>query len=160
MSHVPRTTSITLISCFHSLVFVHGLGGSPWKTWSTKRGRRLPGTPHGAASVADDAASIASSGQGTPFDPKKWLFWPKELLPAAMPAARIYSWGYDADVQRFMSAAGLNTVHEHGRNLMNSLRDIKDEFTGVGHHSPRRECFDANAYIYIASSCAFHLCCA
>ena len=121
--------SVAYSSC--SLIFIHGLFGSPWKTWSTKRQdrrRESSGVSQRSALAVDDAASIASSIHGASFDPKKWVFWPKDLLPAAFPAIRIYSWGYDADVQRFMSAAGLNTVHEHGRNLVNSLCDIIDEF--------------------------------
>ncbi|KAK1771926.1 hypothetical protein QBC33DRAFT_555082 [Phialemonium atrogriseum] len=83
-----------------NVVFVHGLFGHPWKTWADKSVR---------------GASI---------------FWPEDLLSKAVQDVRIFSFGYDADVERFMSAAGLNTVHEHGRNLLNDLCDLMDrDFT-------------------------------
>ena len=82
-----------------NIVFIHGLFGHPWKTW------------------ADEGV------RGT-----KKPFWPEDLLPSVVPNARIYSFGYDADVERFMSVAGLNTVHQHGRNLLNDLCDLFDKY--------------------------------
>lgn len=79
-----------------NVVFVHGLFGHPWRTW------------------ADKSATGGS------------IFWPEDLLPKAVKDVRIFSFGYDADVERFMSAAGLNTVHEYGRNLLNDLCDLMD----------------------------------
>jgi hypothetical protein len=85
-----------------NVVLIHGLFGHPWKTW------------------ADEAAK----------NPEK-SFWPKTLLPEAIPNARIYSFGYDADVGKFMSAAGLNTVFQHGTNLLGSLADLVEETVRV-----------------------------
>lgn len=42
--------------------------------------------------------------------PYKHVFWPQSLLPLAVKNVKVYSFGYDADVERFMSSAGLNTV--------------------------------------------------
>ena len=81
-----------------NIVFVHGLLGHPWKTWANE-------------SVKDS----------------KKPFWPEDFLPKVAPNARIFSFGYDADVERFMSAVSLNTVHQHGRNLLNDLCDLIDE---------------------------------
>jgi len=55
------------------------------------------------------------------------VFWPKDLLPDALPNVRIYSWGYDADIWKLMSSVGLNTVHRHARNLLNDLAALRDE---------------------------------
>ena len=74
------------------IVFVHGLFGHPWKTW------------------ADEAVK----------EPKK-PFWPKDLLPEVLKSVRIFSFGYDADIERFMSSAGQNSVQNHGANLLNDL---------------------------------------
>lgn len=82
-----------------NIVFIHGLFGHPWKTW------------------ADENVK----GTAKPF-------WPENLLPNVVPNVRIYSFGYDADVERFMSSAGLNTVHQHGRKLLNDLCDLLDKY--------------------------------
>ncbi len=85
-----------------NVVLIHGLFGHPWKTW------------------ADESVKTAEKP-----------FWPKTFLPAAIPNARIYTFGYDADVSRFMSAAGLNTVSQHGTNLLSNLADLLDESESV-----------------------------
>lgn len=81
-----------------NVVLIHGLFGHPWKTWADE-------------SVKDDEKP----------------FWRKTLLPSAIPNACIYAFGYDADVTKVMSAAGLNTVLQHGTNLLNNLADLLDE---------------------------------
>lgn len=81
-----------------TVIFIHGLFGHPWKTW------------------ADESSK----------DPVK-PFWPQTLLPTVLPDTQIYSFGYDADVGKFMSAVGLNTVLQHGTNLLNNLADLLDE---------------------------------
>ncbi|OCL02223.1 hypothetical protein AOQ84DRAFT_229435 [Glonium stellatum] len=75
-----------------NIVFVHGLFGHPWKTW------------------ADGAVK----------EPKK-PFWPKDLLPDTLKNVRIFSFGYDADIGKFMSPASKNSVQDHGANLLNDL---------------------------------------
>lgn len=54
------------------------------------------------------------------------LFWPKELLPSTLPNVCIYSWGYDADIGKFMSSAGLNTLYRHAQNLLNDLATLQE----------------------------------
>ncbi|KAL1863051.1 hypothetical protein Daus18300_008207 [Diaporthe australafricana] len=93
-----------------NIVFVHGLFGGPWKTWAAKAKRK-----RGGLSNREDAVS------GTTH-----VFWPETLLPSAIDNVNIYSFGYDADVERFMSSAGLNTVHQHGRNLFNELYALRN----------------------------------
>ncbi|KAI0596694.1 hypothetical protein F4775DRAFT_282821 [Biscogniauxia sp. FL1348] len=75
-----------------NIIFVHGLCGHPWKTWAYE----------------------AVKEQTKPF-------WPKDLLPNELKNVRIYSFGYDADIEKFMSSAGKNSVHDHGANLLNDL---------------------------------------
>jgi hypothetical protein len=43
-------------------------------------------------------------------EPSGYVFWPKALLPSIVGNVKVYSFGYDADVERFMSSAGFNTV--------------------------------------------------
>ncbi|KAK7943808.1 uncharacterized protein PG986_012921, partial [Apiospora aurea] len=53
----------------------------------------------------------------------KYVFWPRDLLPRRVDNARIISFGFDADVEMFMGAASLNTIHQHSRNLLNTMCD-------------------------------------
>lgn len=90
-----------------SIVLVHGLFGGPWKTWSAKdRG------PRGGLTSVEEPANTASVDVPFNYKPKtsKYVFWPKMLLPSAVENVKVYSFGYDADVERFISSAGLNTV--------------------------------------------------
>jgi hypothetical protein len=52
----------------------------------------------------------------------KDVFWPS-LLPPLLPGAQILTWGYDADVFRFLGSSGQNTVHQHASSLLSDLAD-------------------------------------
>jgi hypothetical protein len=93
---------------------VHGLFGHPYKTWATSKPKSA------RIGSSNPAGSRNSSTEGN-------VFWPKDLLPKAIPDIRVYSWGYDANIERFMSSASLNTVHQHSSNLLNDLADLRDE---------------------------------
>lgn len=86
-----------------NVVFIHGLFGHPWRTW-------------------------ADEGIGDQEKP----FWPQTLLPVVVKNVRIFSFGYDADIAKFMSSASLNTVFHHGTNLLNDLTSLMDRDRGVG----------------------------
>ncbi|KAI0909375.1 hypothetical protein F4823DRAFT_562928 [Ustulina deusta] len=108
-----------------SIVFIHGLFGGPWKTFAaTYRKRRKATTRDNASSQYSPVTSMTSSrGPKAPAV----IYWPQDLLPKSIQNANVFSFGYDANVERFMSATGGNTVHHHGRNLLNSLRDLLKE---------------------------------
>ena len=44
-----------------------------------------------------------------------------------MPDARVFTWGYDADVHHWGSSASQNTIHDHAGNL---LSDIANQIVG------------------------------
>jgi len=82
-----------------SVIFVHGLFGNPTKTWT-----KVP-----------------------PPDRKKQtenVFWPADLLPKVLPEARIWTWGYDADVHKFGSQSSHNTIEEHASNLLTDIAGL------------------------------------
>ncbi|KAI3332754.1 hypothetical protein F4824DRAFT_474266 [Ustulina deusta] len=108
-----------------NIVFIHGLFGGPWKTFAaTYRKRRKATTRDNASSQYSPVTSMTSSrGPKAPAV----IYWPQDLLPKSIQNANVFSFGYDANVERFMSATGGNTVHHHGRNLLNSLRDLLKE---------------------------------
>ena len=54
------------------------------------------------------------------------MFWPKTLLPAVIPDAKILTFGYDANVGGFFSSTSQNTIHQHAENLLSDLADLRD----------------------------------
>ncbi|KAL4878040.1 hypothetical protein BJY04DRAFT_196939 [Aspergillus karnatakaensis] len=62
---------------------------------------------------------------GRPFeswaDEKAGVYWPVHLLPQDFPEARILSFGYDADVARFLAPVGQCNLREHATSLLNDI---------------------------------------
>ncbi|KAI1491228.1 hypothetical protein F5X96DRAFT_488961 [Biscogniauxia mediterranea] len=75
-----------------NIIFVHGLCGHPWRTWAYEATKE-----------------------------RKKPFWPKDLLPKELENVRVFSFGYDADIEKFMSSTGKNSVQDHGANLLHDL---------------------------------------
>ncbi|KAI0809525.1 hypothetical protein GGR55DRAFT_689298 [Xylaria sp. FL0064] len=96
-----------------NIILIHGLFGNPWKTFAvTSREAREATGRDNVSSHYSPAAPTASlrKSKGS-----SGIYWPRDFF------------GYDADVEKFMSATGLNTVHHHGRNLLNALSDLLKE---------------------------------
>ncbi|KAI0432656.1 hypothetical protein F5Y09DRAFT_131419 [Xylaria sp. FL1042] len=101
-----------------NIIFIHGLFGNPWKTFAaTSREVREAIARDSTSSQYSSRKSKASRG----------IYWPRDLLPQSIHNTNVFSFGYDANVERFMSATGSNTVHHHGRNLLNALSDLLKE---------------------------------
>jgi hypothetical protein len=49
------------------------------------------------------------------------LFWPQDVLPTAIPETRIYTWGYDVDINHVFSFASQDTVFQHAQSLLSDL---------------------------------------
>jgi hypothetical protein len=92
-----------------SIVFVHGLGGDTTQTWTWQHQGDSAKTP---------------------------VCWPKDLLPAARPLTRVFSYGYNADVHKNDSVAG---IRDHARTILERLTnhrhgvDPKRPIVFVGH---------------------------
>lgn len=54
------------------------------------------------------------------------VFWPQTLLPDIIPDAKIFTFGYDADVGGFLSSASQNTIYQHAQNLLSDLADLRE----------------------------------
>lgn len=59
------------------------------------------------------------------FDTNTEIYWPVHLLPQDIPNARILSFGYDADVAKFLGPIGQNTLEDHASDLINDLSRIR-----------------------------------
>ena len=79
-----------------SIVFVHGFTGHPERTWTHKEG------------VHDDQAEHGQETREPPSKRPKFLspmtrlqkpiYWPRDLLPATIPNARVLTYGYDTHI--------------------------------------------------------------
>lgn len=51
------------------------------------------------------------------------MFWPKDLLPEVIAETRIYTWGYDVEINHVFSAASQATVFQDAAYLLSDLDD-------------------------------------
>ena len=141
-------TRITL----YSVVFVHGLFGDRQETWTKELGRdEKPPDPgldfssqphknrpyslkrlfsrnkdvirrdHGASSKGGIANEGIQQPTSTPFE----VFWPRDLLPRRFPNFRIFTWGYDVDIDHAFSGTSTATVYDNAANLLSDLSDVR-----------------------------------
>lgn len=71
----------------------------------------------------------------TSTSPPSDIFWPEEYLVSDLPQARIWTYGYNADViGGLFQANNKNSVSQHGRDLAAWLeRDIDNEAYDTAH---------------------------
>jgi hypothetical protein len=53
------------------------------------------------------------------------IFWPRDLLPKAIPPIRVFTYGYDVDIINAFSTAGKASVYQHAKTLLNDLADVR-----------------------------------
>jgi hypothetical protein len=119
-----------------NIVFVHGLRGHPKHTWegdragsgettvatSSKRGFNSLFRAKSSTRITD-----AKNGKWNSVSPR--LFWPEEFLTQDIPEARVWTYGYEADViGGLFQANNQNSVSQHGRDLKVRVeRDIDNK---------------------------------
>ncbi|KAJ5663921.1 hypothetical protein N7507_004652 [Penicillium longicatenatum] len=64
---------------------------------------------------------LTGNRESTWTDKQSKIFWPKQLLPRDLPNARIWTFGYDADIIGALKTASSNTLRDHGKSLMHDL---------------------------------------
>ena len=87
----------------------------------------------------DTALSIVfvhglTGNRETTWTYNKSIFWPRDLLSKELPDARIFTFGYDADIIRALATAGSNTIRDHGKSLAQdlSMRRIRTNSVSKG----------------------------
>jgi hypothetical protein len=56
------------------------------------------------------------------------VFWPKDLLPKAIPNIRVFTFGYDVDIYHFnpfAGAAGQASVYQHAKTLLGDIANAR-----------------------------------
>ena len=71
------------------------------------------------------------TGNGLSTWEKGGIVWPRDLLPKAVPHARVITWNYDADIMRFFNKTSQNTILKHAENLLLDLAGERLEEDGI-----------------------------
>ncbi|RDW63751.1 hypothetical protein BP6252_11296 [Coleophoma cylindrospora] len=118
-----------------NIIFVHGLGGHPRGTWTHRRSTSTTGRNEDSGSRTKSFFGLKKSKkernnqEQTSTAILADVFWPEEYLVPDLPHARIWTYGYNADViGGFFQANNQNSVSQHGRDLAIKLdREIDNE---------------------------------
>lgn len=116
---------------------VHGLFGHPKKTWSLN----VPNDASEGELARGDVPSETGDESETETRPRKKrrtrgrelfqdVFWPRDLLPKAFPQARIVTWGYDVQIEQFLSATSQASLFHHAENLLSDLVMLRKSDAG------------------------------
>ncbi|RYP26645.1 hypothetical protein DL768_011615 [Monosporascus sp. mg162] len=129
-----------------SILFVHGFTGHPERTWTSDHlpERSLPLRKRPVPSSSDvqpppsKVSRIFSShpqrptgldkhGPGNPPEPEQahGVYWPRDLVPAALPHSRVFTYGYDTNIRSRLSSRPVSkkSVGDHGWDLLCTLAD-------------------------------------
>jgi hypothetical protein len=94
------------------IVFIHGLQGHPYRTWSCPGGKVK-------FSIREFFSKERLFKLPDTIPP---VYWPRDLLPQDIKDARILTYGYDSHVSHFFSGpTSQNGIRAHGRALLNGL---------------------------------------
>lgn len=155
MSSKSRLTLLfTALLRLCSIVFVHGLRGHPSNSWSygnkddsragdgdgdhasrlkkqglfSKLGSKLRSSKPGKEKN-EPVLEGGEGGNGGSAVKAKTVFWPAEILPVELPNARIFTYGYNADLAGgIFQGNNKNSILQHGNDLMVKLeRTLKDQ---------------------------------
>ena len=120
-----------------SIVLVHGLRGHPFQTWASNQ-QACDEHTEGPSSRRRHIRSFfkstnppleSNSTQKPAVSRTQQVFWPKEYLAEDISQARVWTYGYNADViGGLFKANDKNCVSAHGRDLAVRLeREIDNE---------------------------------
>ncbi|RDW59198.1 hypothetical protein BP5796_12122 [Coleophoma crateriformis] len=118
-----------------NIIFVHGLGGHPRGTWSHRLSTSTTSrnedsrAPNKSFFKLKKSKKEKNNQEQTSTSIPAEVFWPEEYLVPDLPQARIWTYGYNADViGGFFQANNQNSVSQHGRDLATKLdREIDNE---------------------------------
>ncbi|KAL6805248.1 hypothetical protein J3E68DRAFT_441739 [Trichoderma sp. SZMC 28012] len=124
------------------IVFVHGLQGHPFKTWTYRP--KTPDILESSTSTGEREGKLSrirrmlwKSSNAPPTDcaqsstttlpeengsHREPVFWPADLLPTECPSSRILTFGYDSKITKYRAGAiNQNSILSHSKDLLFSL---------------------------------------
>ena len=128
---------------------MHGLFGHPRNTWAAKQKPSKFPRPSSGKARAHQHLSVErpqNSGSQSPKpssdeneasqscnieEEDDAVYWPQSLLPTVIPDVKIFTYGYDADIDGFLSGAGQNTINQHAQSLLSDLSDLRSSHAEV-----------------------------
>lgn len=115
-----------------SIIFIHGLGGGPQKTWKyfdtvqqDITADSEPGKKKSwRARLKNKSPNTSGSASGS-----KAIYWSADLLPSAVPMAKIWTYGYNANVVGgSFQNINKNGILQHGNDFMVKVeRGLKND---------------------------------
>jgi hypothetical protein len=150
-----------------SVIFVHGLFGHPYKTWTYKqkrfgRKRRKQWKDKlafkrnvGPVNEEEDEDSVSEDDflvdldkadssdndgstqnghvknenreeNGQTQNQSSDVYWPRDLLPERLPNARIFTWGYDANIENMFSSASRASIFQHAGTFLEDIAGVRE----------------------------------
>lgn len=134
-----------------SVIFVHGLRGHPRDTWSTKPPASSPDCDNSIIKQKNfknffGLKTSRGKAHHEAHIPAR-IFWPEAYLAHDLPDARIWTYGYNADViGGVFQSNNKNSISQHGRDLAVKLeREIDNQVSS--HSRPfARKISDSHLY--------------
>ncbi|KAM3086896.1 hypothetical protein ACMFMF_000830 [Clarireedia jacksonii] len=120
-----------------NIILVHGLRGHPRHTWESSR--KVPSTHRGSDTKASSKRKYFKSllkprpsGSSTADQDTSEacaVFWPQDYLIEDIPEARVWTYGYNAEViGGLFQSNNQNSVSQHGRDLaVKAEREVENE---------------------------------
>jgi hypothetical protein len=108
-----------------SIVFVHGFTGHPGRTWTQeveRRGDTTSGSANQPQPNGDSSGGRATKLRRLVSTTREKVYWPRDLVPASIPSARILTYGYDTHIRHsLVSPPSKNTVYDISNELLVNL---------------------------------------
>ncbi|OBT40517.1 hypothetical protein VE00_08999 [Pseudogymnoascus sp. WSF 3629] len=127
-----------------NIIFVHGLRGHPRGTWSHIKSTSTTGRIEDTDTRTDKHKNMktffglkkskkeSDDKRQTSTSPPSDIFWPEEYLVPDLPQARIWTYGYNADViGGLFQANNQNSVSQHGRDFADPIVFVAHSLGGI-----------------------------
>ena len=139
-----------LLLTYNSIIFVHGLRGHPRETWTSELRPEVQKTVRASSwrqplkllfkssSHYPESGSGSGSLQESSVTQQEQVFWPQDYLTEDIAQARVWTYGYDADViGGLFQASSKNNVSQHGRDFAVQLEREIDNEVHISIEDPR-----------------------